>query len=136
MLRYLFITCLAQHEDALSEAVEEADIEIIDQMASPLAGSYMLLDGDQKMKGCVLANIGAETISIVAYDEASPSRSKSSPWAQSHITDDIALGFRISLEEAERVKLKRLGGRMYPRKKWMILLRAGSSRCLRSSTSI
>ena len=34
-----------------------------------------------------------------------------------HITDDIALGFRISLEEAERVKLGRLSGQMYPRKK-------------------
>ena len=31
---YLFITCLTQHEEALASAVEEADIEIIDQMAS------------------------------------------------------------------------------------------------------
>src|SRR4051812_10288289 len=66
---YLFITCLAQHEEALVESVEEAGIEVVDHMASPLAGSYVLLEGDQKMKGCVLANIGAETISIVVYDE-------------------------------------------------------------------
>lgn len=116
-VEYLFITCLAQHEDALSEAVEESDIEIIDQMASPLAGSYVLLEGDQKMKGCVLANIGAETISIVVYDEGIPVSVKVFPVGSSHITDDIALGFRISLEEAERVKLKRLSGQMYPRKK-------------------
>ena len=51
---------------------DNADIEIIDQMASPLAGSYVLLEGDQKMKGCVLANIGAETVSIVVYDEGIP----------------------------------------------------------------
>ena len=114
---YLFITCLAQHEDALSEAVEDADIEIIDQMASPLAGSYVLLEGDQKMKGCVLANIGAETISIVVYDEGIPVSVKVFPMGSSHITDDIALGFRISLEEAERVKLRRLSGQMYSRKK-------------------
>ncbi len=114
---YLFITCLAQHDDALAEAVEAADIEIIDQMASPLAGSYVLLEGDQKMKGCVLANIGAETISIVVYDEGIPVSVKVFPMGSSHITDDIALGFRISLEEAERVKLQRLTGQMYPRKK-------------------
>jgi cell division protein FtsA len=114
---YLFITCLAQHEEALAAAVEEADIDIIDQMASPLAGSYVLLEGDQKMKGCVLANIGAETISIVVYDENIPVSVKVFPMGSSHITDDIALGFRISLEEAERVKLGRLGGQMYPRKK-------------------
>jgi cell division protein FtsA len=114
---YLFITCLAQHDDALAEAVEAADIEIIDQMASPLAGSYVLLEGDQKMKGCVLANIGAETVSIVVYDEGIPVSVKVFPMGSGHITDDIALGFRISLEEAERVKLQRLTGQMYPRKK-------------------
>lgn len=114
---YLFITCLAQHEDALSEAVEEVDIEVIDRMASPLAGSYVLLEGDQKMKGCVLANIGAETISIVVYDEGIPMSVKVFPVGSSHITDDIALGLRVSLEEAERVKLGRLSGQMYPRKK-------------------
>ncbi len=114
---YLFVTCLAQHEDALSHAVEDADIEVIDQMASPLAGSYVLLEGDQKMKGCVLANIGSETISIVVYDEGIPVSVKVFPVGSSHITDDIALGLRISLEEAERVKVGRLSGSMYPRKK-------------------
>ena len=114
---YLFVTCLAQHEDVLAKAVEDVDIEVIDQMASPLAGSYVLLEGDQKMKGCVLANIGSETISIVVYDEGIPVSVKVFPMGSSHITDDIALGFRISLEEAERVKLGRLSGQMYPRKK-------------------
>ncbi len=114
---YLFVTCLAQHEEMLAKAVEDADIEIIDQMASPLAGSYVLLDGEQKMKGCVLANIGAETVSIVVYDEGIPVSVKVFPMGSSHITDDIALGFRISLDEAERVKLGRLSGQMYPRKK-------------------
>jgi len=114
---YLFVTCLAQHEEVLAAAVEDADIEIIDQMASPLAGSYVLLSGDQKMKGCVLANIGAETVSIVVYDEGIPVSVKVFPMGSSHITDDIALGLRISLEEAERVKLGRLTGVMYPRKK-------------------
>ena len=114
---YLFVTCLAQHAETLAKAVEDADIEIVDQMASPLAGSYVLLDGEQKMKGCVLANIGAETVSIVVYDEGIPVSVKVFPMGSSHITDDIALGFRISLEEAERVKLGRLSGAMYPRKK-------------------
>ncbi len=114
---YLFVTCLSQHEEALAQAVEDSDIEVIDQMASPLAGSYVLLEGDQKMKGCVLANIGAETISIVVYDEGIPISVKVFPMGSSHITDDIALGLRISLEEAERVKVGRLSGQMYPRKK-------------------
>ena len=46
---FLFITCLAQHADHLTTAVENADIEVIDRMASPLAGSYVTLTKDQKV---------------------------------------------------------------------------------------
>jgi cell division protein FtsA len=114
---YLFITCLSQHAEGLSAVVEAADIEVIDQMASPLAGSYVTLTKDQKIKGCVLANIGAETVSIVVYDEGVPISLKVFPSGSTNITDDLALGFKISLEDAERIKLGRLGGPMYPRKK-------------------
>ena len=114
---YLFVTCLAQHAEQLTNAVEAADIEVIDRMASPLAGSYVTLTKDQKMKGCVLANIGSETVSIVVYDEGFPVSVKVFPVGSANITDDLALGFRISLEDAERIKLGRLSGAMYSRRK-------------------
>ncbi len=114
---YLFITCLTQHADVLTMTTEAANIEVIDRMASPLAGSYVTLTKDQKMKGCVLANIGAETVSIVVYDEGLPISVKVFPIGSTNITDDLALGFKVSLEDAERLKLGRLGGNMYPRKR-------------------
>lgn len=114
---YLFITCLEQHEAALTHATEGADVEVVDRMASPLAGSYVTLTKDQKMKGCVLANIGSETVSIVVYDEGVPISVKVFPVGSANITDDLALGFKVSLEDAERLKMGRLGGSMYPRKK-------------------
>ncbi len=114
---YLFVTCLESHAAALTNAVEAADIEVLDIMASPLAGSYVTLTKDQKMKGCVLANIGAETLSIVVYDENVPVSLKVFPTGGAHVTDELALGFRISLEDAERVKMGRLTGADYPRKK-------------------
>jgi cell division protein FtsA len=117
LINYLFITCLSQHAEGLTAVVEAADIEVVDQMASPLAGSYVTLTKDQKMKGCVLANIGAETVSIVVYDEGLPISVKVFPSGSTNITDDLALGFKISLDDAERIKLGRLGGAMYPRKK-------------------
>ena len=114
---FLFVTCLKQHADTLTQAVEAADVEVIDRMASPLAGSYVTLTKDQKMKGCVLANIGAETVSIVVYDEGVPISLKVFPFGSTNITDDLALGFKISLEDAEKIKLGRLGGAMYSRRK-------------------
>lgn len=114
---YLFVTCLESHADALTNAVEAADVEVLDTMASPLAGSYVTLTKDQKMKGCVLANIGAETLSIVVYDENVPVSVKVFPAGGSSVTDELALGFRVSLEDAERIKMGKLSGAMYPKKK-------------------
>lgn len=114
---YLFVTCLTQHAEVLTATAESANVEVIDRMASPLAGSYVTLTKDQKMKGCVLANIGAETVSIVVYDEGLPISVKVFPIGSTNITDDLALGFKVSLEDAERLKLGRLGGSMYPKKR-------------------
>lgn len=114
---YLFITTLESHVETLTNAVEAADVEVLDCMASPLAGSYVTLTKDQKMKGCVLANIGAETLSIVVYDENVPVSVKVFPSGGATITDELALGFRVSLEDAERIKMGRLSGAMYPKKK-------------------
>jgi len=114
---YLFITSLSMHESSLTLACEAADIDIVDRMASPLAGSYVTLTKDQKMKGCVLANIGAETVSIVVYDEGIPLSVRVFPLGSSKVTDDLALAFKISLEDAEKLKLGRLSGAMYPKKK-------------------
>jgi len=114
---YLFVSCLKSHIDALTAGVESADIDVVDRMASPLAGSYVTLNKDQKMKGCVLANIGAETVSIVVYDEGMPISMKVFPIGSTSITDELALGFRVSLEDAERIKMGRLSGAMYPKRK-------------------
>lgn len=114
---YLFVTILTQHSDGLVAATEDANVEIIDQMASPLAESNVILTNEQKMRGCILANIGAETVSTVVYDEGVPLSVKVFPIGSDQITDDLAITFKISLEDAEKVKLGRLGGVMYPRKK-------------------
>jgi len=114
---YLFITCLSPHLEGLVTLAEDIDIEVVDQMASPLAESNVILTNDQKMRGCVLADIGAETVSTVVYDEGIPLSVKVFPIGSEQITDDLAIAFKISLEDAERVKIGRLSGVMYPRKK-------------------
>ncbi|HEY0221106.1 MAG TPA: hypothetical protein VGC58_02690, partial [Candidatus Paceibacterota bacterium] len=62
-VKMLFITCLEPHLNDLLEAVEEAKVEAVDVIASPIAASFVTLSKQQKMAGCVLANIGSETIS-------------------------------------------------------------------------
>lgn len=112
----LFITCFEQHLNDLIQAVEEAGVEVDDVMVSPIAASLVTLTKAQKIAGCVLANIGAETVSIVVFEDNIPISIKIFPIGSTDITNDIALGLKISLEEAEQVKLGSVTGASYPQK--------------------
>lgn len=100
----LFITAFEQHLNDLVAAIESIGIKVSDVMASPLAGSLVMLSKAQKRAGCVLANIGAETVSIVVFENNTPISLKVFPLGSNDITNDIALGFKIPLDEAEKVK--------------------------------
>lgn len=100
----LFITCFEQHLNDMVEAIESTGIVVDDVMASPLAGSLVMLTKAQKRAGCVLANIGAETVSIVVFENGIPISLKVFPIGSTDITNDIALGLKIPLEEAEKIK--------------------------------
>lgn len=116
-VKMLFITCLEPHLSDLLEAVEEAGVEVIDCLASPIAGSFVTLSKTQKMAGCVLANIGAETISIVVFENNIPVSLEVFPIGSTDITNDIALGLKIPLEEAENIKVGSIGPGSYSKKK-------------------
>ena len=113
----LFVSCIEPHLDDLVEAVEEAGIEVVDVVASPIAASFVTLSKSQKIAGCVLANIGAETVSIVVFENNIPISLEIFPIGGSDITNDIALGLKISLEEAETIKLGGVTTTNYPKKK-------------------
>lgn len=116
-VKMLFITCLEPHLNDLLQAVSDAGIEVIDIMASPIAGSFVTLSKTQKVAGCVLANIGAETMSIVVFENNLPVSLEIFPIGSNDITNDIALGLKIPLEEAEHIKVGGLGGTSFSKKK-------------------
>jgi cell division protein FtsA len=116
-VRALFVTCIEPHLNDLIEAVEDADIDVIDVVASPIAASFVTLTKPQKMSGCVLTNIGAETLSIVVFENNIPISLEVFPIGGADITNDIALGLKIAIEEAESIKLGGITATSYPKKK-------------------
>ncbi|MEK7635047.1 MAG: cell division protein FtsA [Patescibacteria group bacterium] len=113
----LFVSCIEPHLDDLVLAVEKTGVEVIDVVASPIAASFVTLSKSQKIAGCVLANIGAETVSIVVFEDNIPISLEVFPIGGSDITNDIALGLKVSLEEAEAIKLGGVTSTSYSRKK-------------------
>ena len=104
-VKMLFVTCLEPHLADLMQAMDKTGIEVIDVLASPIAASVVTLTKAQKIAGCVLANIGAETISIVVYENNLPISLEVFPIGSTDITHDIALGLKVPIEEAENIKI-------------------------------
>src|SRR3989344_1000956 len=116
-VKTLFISCLEHRVDDLVEALGEAGVEIEDIVAAPIAASLVTLSKAQKIAGCVLANIGSETVSIAVFENNIPISVEVFPLGGSDITNDIALGLKIPIEEAEALKRGTIVGITYPRKK-------------------
>lgn len=116
-VKALFITCLEHHLDDHIKAIEEAGVEVIDVVASPIAASFVTLSKKQKNAGCLLANIGAETLSVVVFENGTPISLEVFPIGSTDITNDIALGLKVPLEEAESIKLGSITRASYSRKK-------------------
>ncbi|HVU06358.1 MAG TPA: cell division protein FtsA [Candidatus Paceibacterota bacterium] len=115
--KVLFVTCLSQHLDDLIDAITDAGIEVLDVVASPIAGALVTLTKNQKVAGCLLANIGAETVSIVVYENNLPISLEVFPIGSNDITNDIALGLKLPIEDAESLKRGSLSNVQISKKK-------------------
>lgn len=89
----------------LRKAVKEVGIEINDFVFSGLAASESVLSSTEKELGCVLVDIGGGTTSIAVFIDGSPSYSSVIPIGARNVTNDLAIGLRVSLESAEKIKI-------------------------------
>jgi cell division protein FtsA len=115
-VKTLSITYMDQHLSDLMQAVEDIGVEVEDVIASPLAASLVTLSRTQKIAGSVLVNIGAETVSLVVFENNLPISLKVFPIGGTDITNDIALRLKIPIEEAEKIKIGHLTGTHYSQK--------------------
>ena|SRR3989338_2203624 len=72
---------------------------------SGLASAEAVLTDTEKELGVVLVDIGGGKTDICLYADGALSYSSSIPVGARHVTNDIAVGLRVSLESAEKIKL-------------------------------
>lgn len=90
----------------LKKCVSQAGIQVEDIIASPLAASKAVTSKREKELGCVVIDIGSSTTGLIVYEDERPLYVSVLPVGSAHITNDIAIGLRTSIDVAEKVKLK------------------------------
>lgn len=89
----------------IEKAMSEVGVDIDGIVFNGYASSLSALSDTEKELGVVLVDMGAGTTDICIYTEGSLSYSSVLSIGARHITNDLAIGLRISLESAEKIKL-------------------------------
>lgn len=113
-----FIASYEQHLRDLTHAIEYAGVRVNDSIAGPLATSLVTTTKVHKRAGCILVDIGAETTSIMVFENSTPTAMHVFSVGSVDITNDIALNFKISLEEAEKMKRSGPQSTAHPKKRF------------------
>lgn len=100
----LYVTYPLQCMNVLKKTLDNANVRVTDIVAGPIAESISLLTKKQKVAGVALVNIGQSVTSILVYEKNTPLLISTIPIGGDDITRDIALGMKVTLEEADDIK--------------------------------
>jgi cell division protein FtsA len=98
------VTCAVSPLQNLMRCCERAGLEIADVVFSPVASARSVLTKEEKEFGVMLVDIGGGTTDVALFKDGAIRRVASFGIGGSHITNDLAVGLRVSLQEAERLK--------------------------------
>ncbi len=84
--------------------LNRAGIHVDDTVFEPLACADAVLRGDERELGVCLAEIGAGSTDLVVYHEGAVVHTAVIPVGGDHFTNDVAVGLRTPLADAEKIK--------------------------------
>ena len=89
----------------LTKSIYRTGVDIDELVVEELAASEAVLTKKQKDTGVAVVNIGGATTSLMVFEEGEVLHTKVLPVGAAHITNDIAIGLRTSVDVAEQVKV-------------------------------
>src|SRR3989338_96585 len=102
----LMIQGRSSHIKNITKCVYRTGMNIEDIVFSILATAEAVVTSKQKDLGVCVLNIGASTTNMVVFEEGDILHTAVLPIGSDHITSDIAIGLRTSIDIAEQVKVR------------------------------
>ena len=85
-------------------AVNRAGVRVDDTVLEPLASAESCLTQDERELGCCLLDIGGGTTELIVYVGGVVRHTAAIPVGGDHFTNDLAVGLRTPIPEAEKIK--------------------------------
>jgi len=90
----------------LVTCVNRAGIEVRDTVLEQLAGAEAILTPDERDLGCAFIDIGGGTTDLAIFEKGAIWHTAVLPAGGDHFTNDLAVGLRTPIPDAERLKRK------------------------------
>lgn len=100
----LIVTADSLLIDQIIEAAHRSGVKVVEIFPSPLAAGEVLLKKAQQQLGTAFVDIGGTCTSVLVYNHGYPAGFEVLPVGGDHITSDLAICLRTTLEGAEEVK--------------------------------
>lgn len=88
----------------LIKCCEQAGVKVADIILEQLASADAVLSDDERELGVAMLDIGGGTSDLAIYQHGSICHTMVLPVAGNHLTHDVAIGLRVGMHEAERIK--------------------------------
>jgi len=98
------VTAAASASQNVVSALNRAGIHVDDTVFEGLACADSVLRADERELGVCLADIGAGSTDAVVFYEGAVAHTAVVPIGGDHFTNDVAVGLRTPLAEAEKIK--------------------------------
>ncbi|OGD84624.1 cell division protein FtsA [Candidatus Curtissbacteria bacterium RBG_13_40_7] len=89
----------------IAKCLSQIGVDVEGMVFSGLASSYSVLTDTEKELGVILVDFGGGTTDITIFVDGAPAHCAVLPIGARNVTNDLAIGLRISLESAEKIKL-------------------------------
>ncbi len=90
----------------LRKCLEDIGIHIDSIIYSGLCTAKAALTDTEKELGVALIDVGGSVTTLTIFNEGSPIYSSVIPIGANNVTNDLAIGLRFSIEDAEKIKVK------------------------------
>jgi cell division protein FtsA len=100
------VTGVATQLANVAKSVQKAGLEVEEMVLEPLASAEAVLSASERDLGAVVADIGGGTTSLAIFANGGLCHVAILPVAGAHLTNDIAVGMRTPMAEAEKLKIR------------------------------
>ena len=100
------VSAMTPYVNNLHQVAEHANVKIAHTTPSVLAAAEAVLNEKQRENGVAVIDLGASTTGVAIFEEGDLQFLRVIPLGGNNITNDLAIGLKVTPEVAEEVKLK------------------------------